>query len=347
MESIKPNRLTPGDTIAVLTPSWGGPHSFPHIFDHGLKILQEEFGLNIKEYPTTRMSAKALYLEPEARAADVNAAFADPTVKAIFTSIGGSESVRILPYLDAETIRSYPKILMGFSDISTLLVYGRLQGLITFNGPAVMAGFAQLGRWPHEFADHIRTMLFDGPAHYTYQPYTVWSEAYPDWGDPANTGQIYDLRPNHSGWQWLQGAGTARGELFGGCIEVLEFLKATPFWPSSDFWRNKILFFETSEEVPGPQQVQYMLRNYGMQGAYDQAAGLLFGRARGYSEQDKTALKEKILAVVATEFGRPDLPVVVNMDFGHTDPQFIMPLGVQAELDCDHQQFRLVESAVL
>lgn len=346
MPFSKPHRLSQGDTVAIISPSWGGPGIFPHIYENGLKVLREEFGLVIKEYPTARAEDNYLYHHPQARAADVNQAFADPEVKAIIASIGGDDSVRILPYLDAEIIRSHPKILMGYSDTTTLLVYGNLLGLVTFNGPSLMAGFSQLKSLPPAFTDHLKTILFEAPTTYSYQPYQVWAEGYPNWGQTENIGKVNSFRSNQAGWLWLQGDSVVQGELFGGCIEVLEFLKETRFWPGSDFWPGKILFFETSEDKPTPTQVKYMLRNYGMQGIVEQVNGLLFGRPRDYTEAEKRDLAEVIISVVATEFGRPDLPIIANMDFGHTDPQFILPLGVKAEIDCKNRTFSLIESPV-
>jgi muramoyltetrapeptide carboxypeptidase LdcA involved in peptidoglycan recycling len=84
-----------------------------------------------------------------------------------------------------------------------------------------------------------------------------------------------------------------------------------------------------------------------MQGIFDKINGLLFGRPRDYSEAEKKRLVEVIVAVVATEFGRPDLPIIANMDFGHTDPQFILPLGVKTEVDCRNEVFRLIESSLM
>lgn len=347
MSFVKPQRLKPGDTVAIISPSWGGPAVFPHIFDNGLTVLREEFGLTIKEYPTARAEAGTLANDPRIRANDVNRAFTDPDVKAIIASIGGDDSVRILPYLEAEVIRANPKILMGYSDTTTLLTYANQLGLVTFHGPTIMAGFSQLPSWPRSFADHVRTLLFDTPETYDYRPYKVWSEAFPDWSDPANTGKINPPQPNEETWRWVQGQGVAQGDLFGGCIEVLEFLKGTAYWPSPEFWRGKLLFFETSEDKPSPTQVKYFLRNYGMQGIFDKISGLLFGRPRDYSAEEKKHLLETIVTVVATEFGRPDLPIVANLDFGHTDPQWILPLGVRAEIDCQRQTFRLIEKALM
>lgn len=151
---------------------------------------------------------------------------------------------------------------------------------------------------------------------------------------------------DHDGWHWISGSGTAVGQLFGGCIEVLEFLKGTDYWPTKDFWRGRIVFFETSEDKPTIDQIRYWLFNYGLQGVFDSASALLFGRARDYSPEEKIDLDCAIREVVVDQFGATDLPIVTNLDFGHTDPQWIMPLGVRAEIDCAKKSFRLLEPAV-
>ena len=123
-------------------------------------------------------------------------------------------------------------------------------------------------------------------------------------------------------------------------------MKGTRFWPAPEFWDGRILFLETSEDVPAPETVGYWLRNYGMQGIFDRVSAVLIGRARSYSDEAKAELDEMVVRVVAREFGQPELPVVSNLDFGHTDPQWLLPLGVLAEVDIDARLFRLLEPAV-
>jgi muramoyltetrapeptide carboxypeptidase LdcA involved in peptidoglycan recycling len=89
-----------------------------------------------------------------------------------------------------------------------------------------------------------------------------------------------------------------------------------------------------------------MLRNYGTQGIYDKVKAVLFGRARDYSEEEKKELDETLVNTIGIEFGRPDLPIISNMDFGHTDPQIILPLGIKAELNTTSKSFKLLESPV-
>ena len=336
----KPAALKSGDLVAVLSPSWGGPGQFPHIHEKGLEPLRR-WGLRIREYPSTRASPEQLFADPSLRARDINDAFADPEVKAIIATIGGDDSVRLLPLLDAAIIAANPKILLGYSDITTLHVFARLQGRITFYGPTIMSGFAQMDYFP-ELEQHVRSMLFEPSANYEYQTFGHYCEGYEDWGDPIRAGNVRGLTSTR-GWRWLQGAEPVQGELFGGCFEVLEFLKGTRFWPAADFWSGKILFLETSEEKPAPVAVQRMLRNYGTQGILDRIVALLVGRARDYSPAEKEELDQRVMQIIVNEVRRSDLPVVTNMDFGHTDPQFILPIGIRARVDPREQRFVLVE----
>ena len=345
MNLVRPARLRRGDTVAVLSPSGAAAHRFPWVYERGLRNLEAAFGLRVKEYPTARADRETLAKNPRMRAEDVNRAFRDEEVKGILASIGGDDSLRILPYLDDAALEANPKVLMGYSDTTTLLAWGARHGLVTFHGPSVMAGFSQLDALPQAFTEHVRQILFQANPTLEYRPYGRYSDGYPDWGGRENLGQVRPPRED-AGWHWLQGEAAARGRLFGGNIEVLEFLKGTRYWPEPGFWAGKILFLETSEEVPPPLAVQRWLRNYGLQGAFDGAAAVLFGRGRGYSDDQKRELDEILVSVVAEELGRPDLPIVSNLDFGHTDPQFILPLGVEAEVDPARKTFRLVEPAV-
>ncbi len=341
---LKPARLIVGDTVAIVSPSWGGPSIFPHIYENGLEALKD-LGLKIKEFPTARAQDRFLFENPRVRAKDINDAFADKEVKAIFASIGGDDSIRILPFLDPVIIKKNPKILTGYSDTTTLLTYINHMGLVTYNGPSVMAGFSQFNAFPESFGLHVQEMLFDPQDKYEYRSFGVYCDGYPDWRNPENIGKTNELKPD-DGWHFLQGTGAISGELYGGSIEVLEILNGTDFWAKKEFWSGKILFLETSEDEPPVQRVKRMLRNYGMQGIFDHVTAVLFGRPRGYTDEAKAEFDRMVVEVIDGEFGKKNIPIMSNMDFGHTDPQFILPLGVRAEIDCEAKIFRLLESPV-
>jgi muramoyltetrapeptide carboxypeptidase LdcA involved in peptidoglycan recycling len=339
--ALRPRRLRPGDTIAVVTPSWGGPRAFPHVFDHGLAVLRG-WGLEIREYPSTRASARQLLGDPALRADDLNQAFGDPTVRAIIASIGGDDSIRLLSLLDEATISANPKILLGYSDTTTLLALVRRLGIVAFHGPSVMAGLSQLAALPPAFGRHVHELLFEPADSYRYPAFGAFTDGYADWGDPSLVGQISALRPD-DGWHILQGSGHATGELFGGCLEVLDWIRGTRAWPVGEEWTGRLLMIEPSEEKPGPEQVARILRSFGALGVFDRVVGVLVGRARDHDAAQTAAFEAAILEVVSGELGRTSLPIVANLPFGHTDPQWVLPLGVRADLDLDARTLTLVE----
>lgn len=340
---LKPKRIMPGSRIAIISPSNGLPHLFPDIYELGLKNLQELMGLEIVEMPTARMSPDDLYRHPQLRAEDINQCFRDETIDGVITSIGGYESIRILPYLDKEAIMNNPKFIMGFSDATTFLAYINQLGMVTFYGPSIMAGIAQIRNLPSEHLEHLRAMLFSDDFPYYYAPYPQWTNGYQDWSRLETLGECKEFHDNEKGWSFLQGDSAQKGTLWGGCIEVLEFMKATEFWPERSFWQDKILIFETSEDKPSPDQVGYMLRNYGMQGIFTQIQGVMFGRAKDYTDEEKQRLNEIIVNVIKDEFGADHIAIVVDLDAGHTDPKLILPLGGRIELRPGTQEIILLD----
>lgn len=339
----KPRRLHAGDRIAILSPSWGGPAKYPGIYELGLRMLREVLHLEPVEFPTARMPAAELYAHPEKRAADVNAAFADPTIAGIISSIGGDESVRILKYLDVEAIARNPKLLMGYSDFTTLLAYVNLLGNVTVHGPAIMAGIAQAATLGSEYVDHLRCILLGNPSHHSYRSYDRYSVGYPDWANQENLGKTNAAMSN-LGWDWVQEGTRKTGFIWGGCIEVLEFMKGTDFWPPRSFFEDKFLFLETSEEAPSPGHVLRWLRNYGTQTILDRVQGLLIGRPYGYGDEQKKQLREAVVQVVVRESGRTDMPIILDFDAGHTDPQVLVPFGILTEIDPRHKTISLAEA---
>jgi len=335
----KVRQLKKGDTIAVMSLSKGLPNLFPNVYEAGIKNL-ERMGLKIKEYPTVRKSIDYLHSHPKERAEDINNAFLDKEVQGIFTSIGGDDSVRILEYINPEIIKKNPKFFMGFSDTGTTNMYFNKLGIVTFNGPSIMAGIAQIENIKG-YRESFENFLFGKWKNFTYKPFIEYSEGYADW--QSNTNKFKKIKTSTL-WNW--GKGKTSGELFGGCIEALDFINGTKYWPKKDFFKNKILFLETSEEKPSPDYVKYILRNLGVQGILENISALLIGRARDYSIEEKRQLEENVKLVVEEEF-RVKIPIVTNMDFGHTDPQHILPLGIKASIDCKKKEFKLLESPFL
>lgn len=344
---IKPKKLQPGDTVAAITLSWGGPGTFPHRYEAGKKQLQDEFGLKVVKTPHALRDATWIYNNPKARAEDLMNAFANSSIKGILSTIGGDDSIRILPYLDLDVIRSNPKIFMGYSDTTIAHMACFKAGLVSFYGPAIMAGFAEnSGMFPY-MVDSVRRSLFSATTIGEIKPNTGgWTAELLDWADPENQFRKRKLMPS-VGWKFIQGKGVWQGHLIGGCLEVLDFLRGTDFWPESADWQNAILFLETSEDAPSPNVLKYILRSYAAMRILDKLSGILFARPGGDIFPDQFKDYDAVLhQVVTVEEGLSELPILSHMDFGHTDPMFVMPYGVRAEINCDTQTFTILENVV-
>jgi muramoyltetrapeptide carboxypeptidase LdcA involved in peptidoglycan recycling len=344
---LKPPKLNPGDKIATVSLSWGGPSVFPHRYQIGVQQLQQEFDLQVIEMPNALKPADWLSKNPKARADDLMQAFSDSSIKGIFSAIGGEDSIRLLPFIDYDIIHNNPKIFLGYSDttISHLICYKA--GLVSFYGSSIMGEFAENGGIFPYMVQSLRRTLFSSDVIGEVKPNTEgWTVERVDWGDSENQNIKRKLNPS-TGWKFLQGTGIRRGHLIGGCLEVFDWTRGTELFPTN--WQDAILFIETSEDAPPPAYVRYTLRAFAALGVLNQLSGILFGRPGGHQVpiEDYEKYDEAILDVVHDELGLIDLPIITHMDFGHTSPIFVLPYGIQAEIDCDNQRFSILENAVI
>lgn len=344
----KPHKLQAGDIVAAVSLSRGAAATFPHRYEAGKKQLEAAFGVQVVEMPNTLKDADWLAKNPAARAEDLMRAFSDPSVKAIISTIGGDDSIRLLPHLDLEVMQANPKIFMGYSDTTISHMACYRAGLTSFYGPSIMAGFAENGGLFPYMVDSVRRTLFSSEPIGVINPNEEgWTSQHLDWADPSNQAKKRALHAC-SGWKVLQGTGIHQGHLLGGCFEVLDWLRGTSFFPEPQDWQDVILFLDTSEEAPPPVAVQRGLRTYASMGILEKLSGILLGRPGGdIPVQDFELYDAAILQVVRDEQGLTALPIIAHMDFGHTDPMFILPYGVQTVIDCDKKTFTISENAVI
>jgi muramoyltetrapeptide carboxypeptidase len=334
---IKPPRLKPGDTIGIVSPSWGGAGAFPHRVEQGIRQL-ETLGFKVKLAPHALGQHGFVSGTPEERASDLHAMFADPQVKAILAAIGGDHACHLLPLLDFDLIQGNPKVVVGFSDNTVLNVaIWQRTGLVTFNGPMLLTDFGEYPRLLEYTERYFVRTVAAADAVGKIDPARHWTEEFLDWGVKKDLERPRALQPS-KGWTWLK-TGRAKGRLVGGCLESLEHLRGTPYWPD---WRDAIWFFETSEDPPSPEAVDGMLMDYENMGVFEKLRGMLVGRPMRYSTEAKEQLRERILERTR----RYTFPIVTDMDFGHTAPTFTLPIGCRARIDTYQQTFAILEPAV-
>lgn len=353
---IKPLALKIGDTVAAISVSSGLAGLFPKRYEQGARQIEESFGVKVIPAPNSLKSPQAIYEHPEWRLSDLMWAFQNPEIKGIICNIGGTDTIRLLRLMTQkhfDIIRNNPKAFMGISDSTTNHLMCFKAGLSSFYSASLMFGYAENGGIPQIMVDNTKKTLF------STDPIGVLPESmdfivdFVGWGD-----EYQPVRPRvqSTPWRYIGGDKTVQGRLIGGCTDVLMmFTVGTSLWPSVDDFNDAILFLENSEEQPSPDYMLYWLRNLGAQGILERIKGILFARPgndRFHSEAEKQAWLasypkfDEVILKALKEYGRQDMPVVTNMDFGHTVPQLILPYGAMCEINSTAKTVSILEGAV-
>lgn len=332
-----PPKPRPGDRIALISPSSGLPGLLPLPYELGLSRLEKDFGLVPVEYPATRQMGST----PRERADDIHAAFADPTIRAVIASIGGDDQITVLPLLDRELIRASPKPFFGYSDNTNLLAFLWNTGIVAFHGGSVMCELGRPGAMDPLTEASLRAALFtSGP--YELTPATRFRDTDRDWADPETFRSEPETRPG-AGWTVHGPQRVVEGRTWGGNLETLSGLLSADREIQDDLgaYDGCVLLLETSEELPGADEVYRMLCDMGGRGLLRRFPALLMGRPKTWSlerrnspEQSTLYEREQRAAVVrALDAYAPDTMVFFDVDFGHTDPQSVIPYGGTARVD--------------
>jgi muramoyltetrapeptide carboxypeptidase LdcA involved in peptidoglycan recycling len=333
---VTPPRPRPGDRVAVVSPSFAAPGAFPAVHEVAMRRLREDLGLVPVEYPTTRR----LGASPRERAADLMAAFGDPTVRAVLSTIGGDDQLTVLPYLDPEVVLADPKPFAGFSDNTNLLNWLWNLGVVALHGGSTMLHLGRAEGLHPVSVGSLRTALLTG-GDLELHEIDVFCEDELPWDQPiALTGPAV-TRPS-PGWSWHRPDRVVTGPTWGGNLEILHWNLAAGRWirPVEDY-AGCVLLLETSEERPPAEEVFRMLRNAGERGLLEQFAAVVVGTAKaahfGNPEGDleRQAYRDAQQAAVlrAFEAYAPQTMIVFGVDIGHTDPQWVLPYGGRLTVD--------------
>ena len=344
---IKPKHLSKGDTVAIVSLSAGtlGEPWAIHKLNIAKERLEGDYGLNVVVMPNALKGSEDLYNHPEARAADLMAAFRDKSIKAIFNAIGGDDTIRLLPYIDFGVIRENPKIFTGFSDTTSNHFMMYKAGLISYYGASIMTNFSEYVKINDYTAKMIKDTLFEPKETLEIPPAPYWYDDEDEkiWWKEENIHSLKQYHPEEIGYEIIQGTGVVEGELLGGCLDVFIELLGTSIWPSKDEWAGKIMFLETSEEDMPCEYLTWLLRNFAAQGLFDVIHGIIVGKPARRSKYEP--YKEVYRTVIGKEAGHPELPILFNVNFGHAEPIGIIPYGVRCRLDAVNRKLTLLEPA--
>ena len=333
---IKPKALRKGDVIGIVSPS-SDITRFPRRTQRSVEYL-EKVGYRVRLMPNALQSDGYSGGSIEQRVDDIHNAFVDDEITAIICSTGGLTANALLPYLDYDLIRSNPKIFCGYSDISTLLmVITSRANLVTFHGPTLLPSFGDFeGSVPFTFEQFEQILSSKQPVGVlpTAGTYTIDNQFW----DKEDIGPLKMTKA--PGLISLGSDRKVEGLLFGGNLQTFASLVH-----EEDFFdlQGSILFLE--EEGLSTEWYERFFIEIERSGVFDLINGLVIAKPSGSFKENNEA--KRSLNMVLKDLGaKYDLPILANVDCGHTKPILTLPLGVLASMDTVSGDFCLLEPAV-
>ncbi|MGQ3328133.1 S66 family peptidase [Halorubrum sp. FL23] len=334
MEFTTPPALDDDQALAVVAPSRPADATRLRVGRERLAAL----GVETRVLPTADPDRDEP-ASPAARAADIEEAFADPSIGAVMAYTGGDDQIRVLRHLDGEILAANPTRFFGYSDSDNLRLFLWNRGIVSYGlgvHPDLVCD-AELSPYTERY---LRRALFEESIG-AVEPAPEWTD---EWFD-FETREPRTWRENSGPTTWVGPAAApdepVGGRVWGGSFAILKWhLQTDRYLPDPERLDGAVLALETSEDVPPPREVGYTLRAMGERGLLSRFDGVLVGRPRTNApplawDPDPDEYPAELRGVVTRELSRyaPDAAAGFGYDFGHTDPSFPLPLGAVATLD--------------
>ncbi|GLC89604.1 S66 family peptidase [Lysinibacillus piscis] len=317
-----PEKLKKGDEIRIIAPS----RSMQILSKEGIQLAKkhlEELGFYVTfgQYVETCDMQKSSSIQE--RIADIHDAFADKNVKGILTVIGGFNSNELLPYLDYELIQENPKIFCGFSDITALATAITAKcHFITYSGPH-FSSFQMIQGQAYQTESFKKCVM--SSETYTLQPSEKWSD------------DLWFLDQENRNFEptiWkVYTEGEATGTLFGGNLCTLNLLQGTAYMPNL---QDCILFIE-DDELTIPELFARDLTSL------LQVSGAIKGLLIGRFQKESSISEEQLHFILDKHPQLKNIPVLYDIDFGHTQPIMTLPIGGTITMNTQNRNVTLLE----
>jgi len=324
--------LKKGDTIGIYSPSKPASVIARARYERGKARLQA-LGLTIKEGSLTGKNDTYRSGTPKERAQELNELLQDPTIKMILPTMGGTNANSMLPYIDYAAFQQTPKIIVGLSDVTAILlaIYSKT-GIPVFYGPSVASTF---GEFP-PFVHYTEQYFIDMFMHCVAIPYDmpqppIWTDDRLNWLEKTAEKTQHD-----NTWITVQ-QGCAEGRLIGGNINTMYGFIGTPYFPKIK--EGDILLLEdTSKSIAVVEKNFAMLKLHGF---FDKAAAIILGKHEQYDDE---GTGRKPYDVLVEQLDGLAIPILAEVDCCHTHPLHAMPFGLRVKVDATKKRISFLEN---
>ena len=323
---MKASRIKGKTTIGVCSPSFPISATEPIRCERGIKYLENKGfminnGLLYKKKDFYRSGTI------KERAEEFNNLLYDENIQIIMTSIGGNNTNSILPYIDYEYIKKHPKIIIGFSDVTALLlaIYAKT-GLVTFYGPDIASSFGELPPFVDWTFESFNSFVNGISVPYNYEMPIAWTDEFIDWSKQ-------DRAKNQYSNQWVC---VKQGTLIGGNLNTMEGFFGTEYMPVIN--KGDILFIEDAEKDAYTIERSFSLLK--LAGVFDKVSGIILGK---HEKFDDNGTGRKPYEILLEVIGDTSIPILAEFDCCHTHPMLTMPIGCEVLLDATNKKVVLME----
>ncbi|HBC31694.1 MAG TPA: LD-carboxypeptidase [Clostridiales bacterium] len=323
--------LKPGDSIGIFSPSSPATYSCPKRFERAKNYLQDK-GFKIVDGKLTGKHDFYRSGDIKERVEELNELIRNPEIKCIMSTIGGMNSNSLLPYIDYEAFRKNPKIIIGYSDVTAILlaVYAQT-GISTFYGPALVASFGELPPFVDYTYKYFKEVLINSikTPHYL-EPPKYWTDEYISW---ETQDRSKEKRDN----QWLRVyGGVTRGRVIGGNLNTIQGIWGSKYMP--EIKEGDVLFVEDSLKDISTMERSFSL--LAVNGVFGKISGIILGKHELFDDLGTGRRPHEVLLEV---LGDRKLPFIADFDCCHTHPMLTLPIGCYVELNATEKRISIIE----
>lgn len=326
------HKLQKGDTIGIFTPSSPASVWAEKRYKRGREFLENK-GFIIKE---GILSGKEDYYRsgtPKERAEEFNSLLRDPSVKMIMSMIGGTNSNSMLPYIDYEAFKQNPKMIVGYSDVTAILLalYAKT-GISTFYGPALVASFGEFEPLVCDTYQYFEKYFCEpSTIPYEIQMPKYWSDEFINWLDFERPKQLYANE-----WVGLNSR-IVEGRLIGGNNNAMYGFIGTPYFP--EIKQGDILLIEDTMKSASIVEKNFAMLK--LHGVFEKVSGIILGKHEQYDDE---GTGRKPLDLLLEQLDGAPLPILAEVDCCHTHPMFPLAIGKNIRLDTMNQTITCIEN---